>query len=378
MSEYTLPGKYHEFLTGFIFTVMQDKPEDLVQYAAEYFTKLKNNSEVADQYRTMSSNSNRKSSTGSVDDSDDEPFVPPITPRGRRQAVAAESYDPTKESDVEITSYPKTAEQLKSLEKSVKNILLFKTVDSKQRGVLLKSFFKRDVVAEELIIKQGDDGDNFYVIDSGKYNIFIEGEEERKLIASLDGKGSFGELALMYNCPRAATIIAASDGVVWCLDQKVFRAIVVTAAAKQRQQFEEILERVPMLAELTTYERMNLADSLDLQRFPDGKCIIREGDRAHQMYFIMEGKVKITVKTSKDKMDERTVAYAREGEYVGELALVLQKPRVASVYAEGSVTCAVLDIAAFERLLGSCVDIMKRNFDVYEKERKRLGIHSIQ
>ncbi len=370
MSDLKLPIKYHEFLTEFISTVMQDKPEDLVNYAAEYFERLKN-SEDAEQYRTMSNG------IDSID-SDEEPFVPPVTPRGRRQAVAAESYDPTKENEVEIVSYPKTGEQLRSLEKSVKNILLFKTVDPKQREVLLKSFFRREVVEEELIIKQGDEGDNFYVIDSGKYDIFIEGDKDRKLVASLDGKGSFGELALLYNCPRAATIIATSDGALWCLDQKMFRKIVVTAAAKQRQQFEDILEKVPMLAELTAYERMNLADCLDLQRFPDGKCIIREGDEAQHMYFIMEGKVKITVKTNKDKLDERTVAYAREGEYVGELALVLQKPRVASVYAEGNVTCAVLDIAAFERLLGPCVDIMKRNFDVYEKERKRLGIHGIK
>ncbi len=370
MSEIKLPTKYHEFLTGFIFTVMQDKPEDLVCYAADYFEKLKN-SDAAEQFRTMSASSNSS-------DTDDEPFVPPIKPRGRRQAVAAESYDPTKENDIEIISYPKTVQQLKSLEKSVKNILIFKSVDQKQRKVVLDSFFKRDVVTEEMIIRQGDEGDNFYVIESGRYDIFIEGAEERKLVATLDGKGSFGELALLYNCPRAATIVAATDGVVWCLDQKVFRAIVVTAAAKQRQQFEEILESVPMLAEITSYERMNLADALELQRFSDGKCIIREGDKAHNMFFIMEGKVKITVRLNKQSLEERTVAYAKAGEYVGELALVLQKPRVASVYAEGPVACAVLDIAAFERLLGPCVDIMKRNVDVYEKERKRLGIQCIK
>ena len=249
MSDLTLPSQYHEFLTGFIFKVMQDKPEDLVCYAADYFEKLKN-SDAAEQFRTMSASSNSS-------DTDDEPFVPPIKPRGRRQAVAAESYDPTKENDIEIISYPKTVQQLKSLEKSVKNILIFKSVDQKQRKVVLDSFFKRDVVTEEIIIRQGDEGDNFYVIESGRYDIVIEGAEERKLVATLDGKGSFGELALLYNCPRGATIIAATDGVLWCLDQKVFRAIVVTAAAKQRQQFEELLESVPMLAEITKYERMN-------------------------------------------------------------------------------------------------------------------------
>lgn len=359
-------------MTDFIFTVLQDEPEDIVNYAARYFELLRD-SEAGKKYREMNS---RKESNY---ESDDEDFIPPPPrPRGRRQAVAAESYDPTKASNVEIVSYPKTDKQLKFLEKAVQDILFFKSVDKKQLQVVLSSFFPREVNEGELIIKQGDDGDNFYVVETGVYDIFIENGSDSKKIATIDGKGSFGELALMYNCPRAATIKAVSKGTLWCLDQKVFRAIVVTAAAKQRQKFEELLEKVPMLADLKAYERMNLADALDVKTIPDGKRIICEGDAAQHMYFIMEGKVKIAVRPDKSKVEERTIAYAKDGEYFGELALVLNKPRVASVYAEGDCALAVLDTAAFERLLGPCVEIMKRNIDVYEKERKRLGLHSIQ
>ena len=372
MNVYRLPAYFHELLTDFVFTVLQENPEDLVSHAARYFELLRD-SEAGDKYRTKPIDQVKD-----MDSDNDEPFVPPTRPRGRRQAVAAESYDPTKQNNVEIVSYPKTDKQLKFLEKAVKDILIFKTVDSKQLKVVLSSFFHRKVEESEVIIQQGDDGDNFYVVETGIYDIFIEGDTGRKKIATIDGKGSFGELALMYNCPRAATIVAVTNGALWCLDQKVFRAIVVTAAARQRQRFEEILENVPMLAELTAYERMNLADALDVKLFTDGKCIIREGDEAQNMYFIMEGKVKISVRPDKSKLEERTVAYARDGEYFGELALVLNKPRVASVYAEGDVTLALLDIAAFERLLGPCVEIMKRNIDVYEKERKRLGLHGIK
>ena len=69
---------------------------------------------------------------------------------------------------------------------------------------------------------------------------------------------SFGELALMYNCPRNATIIAQSEGILWALDQAVFRRIVVGAAARKRRSYESLLEGVPMLSELTEYERANL------------------------------------------------------------------------------------------------------------------------
>ncbi|KAK2145743.1 hypothetical protein LSH36_660g03034 [Paralvinella palmiformis] len=51
-----------------------------------------------------------------------------------------------------------------------------------------------------------------------------------------------------------------------------------------------------------------------------------------------------------------------------ELALVTHKPRAASAYAVGIAKCAVLDVGAFERLLGPCMDIMKRNIEGYEEQ----------
>jgi cAMP-dependent protein kinase regulator len=55
-----------------------------------------------------------------------------------------------------------------------------------------------------------------------------------------------------------------------------------------------------------------------------------------------------------------------------ELALITNKPRAASVYAVGPVTCAALDVGAFERLLGPCMEVMKRNFEHYEEQLMRL------
>lgn len=55
---------------------------------------------------------------------------------------------------------------------------------------------------------------------SGTFNIFVKGEGTEKLVGCYDNRGSFGELALMYNTPRAATIIATSPGALWCLVSK--------------------------------------------------------------------------------------------------------------------------------------------------------------
>lgn len=327
---------------------------------------------------------NNHHNEASVDDNmtehEDEPAFKPPPKRGRRQAVAAESYDPTSDNATEesVIFYPKTEQQLECLRQAASNIIFFKKCDEEQRKILFNAMFEKQVQVDDVIIRQGDDGDNFYVIEKGEYDIFVTDSVTggEKKVATLT-EGFFGELALLYNCPRNATIISASnDGVLWGLDQKTFRQVVVKATARKRAKFEELLKGVSMLDSLKGYELMNLTDALDEVSYESEQPIIHEGDEASEMYFIMEGKVVVRALDKRSNTQKEIVVLDR-GQYFGELALVLKKPRVASVYALTSETkCAVLDINAFERLLGPCVDIMKRNIVKYEEERQRLGINS--
>ena len=113
---------------------------------------------------------------------------------------------------------------------------------------------------------------------------YISENGEDKKVHQYDNAGSFGELALMYNTPRAATIIAASEGIIWGLDRTTFKNIVVRQAFKKRQLYESLLEEVPVLKELTTYERMNVADALKARSFKDGEYIIRQGEEGDEFY----------------------------------------------------------------------------------------------
>jgi cAMP-dependent protein kinase regulator len=72
----------------------------------------------------------------------------------------------------------------------------------------------------------------------------------QKLIHTYHDKGSFGELALLYNQPRAATIQAASEGSLWALDRQTFRRIILKSAFKKRKMYESLIDCVPMLKTL--------------------------------------------------------------------------------------------------------------------------------
>lgn len=118
---------------------------------------------------------------------------------------------------------------------------------------------------------------------------------------------------------------------------------------------------------------MSTTDALQSKVFEDGELIIKQGDVADCMYFVEEGRVRIVMRGKPEANhltgeEEVEVNIIEKGGYFGELALVTHKPRAASAYAMGRVKCAVLDVQAFERLMGPCMDIMKRNIDVYEEQ----------
>uniref|UniRef100_A0A0P4WE47 cAMP-dependent protein kinase type II regulatory subunit n=1 Tax=Scylla olivacea TaxID=85551 RepID=A0A0P4WE47_SCYOL len=298
---------------------------------------------------------------------------PPLNRFSRRKSVFAEAYDPEEDDDEgERIIHAKSDEQRQRLSESVKTIFLFRSLDQDQMSEVLDAMFERVVTDGEYVIKQGDDGDNFYVIESGVYNIFVKGDHdpEPALVGKYDNAGSFGELALMYNLPRAATIQAVSSGSLWAMDRNTFRRILLKSACRKRKMYECLLESVPMLKTLEKYERMNLADALVTKVYEDGDRIIMQGDVGDGMFFVEDGTVRVTM--TKDDNQEKEISRVTVGGYFGELALVTKKARAASVFAVGKTKVAFLDVEAFERLLGPCMDLMKRNIEDYENELLRI------
>ncbi|XP_041347762.1 cAMP-dependent protein kinase type II regulatory subunit-like isoform X3 [Gigantopelta aegis] len=388
---FEIPEGLTDLLQEFTVSVLREKPSptDLVQFAADYFNKL-NNKNNDDKTTALGKQCvhfipRTDDDTESMETEDDEESSPSEIPpqyrnTNRRKSVASETYDPEADDDEDDSKpvqiiHPKSDEQRKRLSDAVRSILLFRALDSEQISEVLDAMFEVKVQPGHHVIDQGDDGDNFYVIDSGRYDIFVNCDGKDKKMGAYDGHGSFGELALMYNLPRSATIVATSPGTLWAMDRGTFRRIVLKNAFMKRKLYESLLENVPMLKALTVYERMNVADALVSREYQDGQQIIKEGDAADCMFFVEEGEARVGVMdkdddggSEYDKTREVELKRYSKGDYFGELALVTHNPRAASVYSVGRTKCAVLDVGAFERLLGPCMDIMKRNINEYEEQ----------
>ncbi|CAM5125447.1 unnamed protein product [Eretmochelys imbricata] len=380
-----IPPGLTELLQGYTVEVLRHRPPDLLGFAADYFTRLRDARDqeaaaggrkaVSFDGEPMQTESNGEEEPGRDDEDEDSDFEPPVINRfNRRVSVCAEAFNPDEEEeDTEPrVVHPKTDEQRCRLQEACKDILLFKNLDQEQLSQVLDAMFERKVKPQEHVIDQGDDGDNFYVVERGLYDIFVTRESQPRCVGRYDNHGSFGELALMYNTPRAATIVATTEGALWGLDRVTFRRIILKNNAKKRKTFELFIESVPLLKSLEVSERMKIVDVIGEKVYRDGERIISQGDKADSFYIVESGEVKILIKsktmTSKDANQEVEIAQCQKGQYFGELALVTNKPRAASAYAVGDVKCLVMDVQAFERLLGPCMDIMKRNITHYEEQ----------
>ncbi|XP_055077940.1 protein kinase, cAMP-dependent, regulatory, type II, alpha, B [Periophthalmus magnuspinnatus] len=354
-----IPTGLKELLQAFTVEVLHHKPDNLVEFAVQHFSSLletqnKNSQQSNQQPKKLSFRSAKrgvtfenKSDQTKEKEKDEEESTDKCTTGkySRRVSVCAEAYNPDddEEDDSEPrVVHPKTDIQRRRLQDACRDILLFKTLEQEQFSEVLDAMFEVQVKPEEHIIDQGDDGDNFYVIEKGVYDIFVKKGDKDLCVGKYDNKGSFGELALMYNTPRAATIVATQEGALWALDRATFHRLIVKNNAKKRKMYEAFIECVPLLTSLEISERMKIVDVLGIRVFKDGDCIIKEGDQADCFYIVESGEVKIMIKNvNKTVQDGAEVEVARctRGQYFGELALVTNKPRAASVYAVGEAKC---------------------------------------
>lgn len=138
------------------------------------------------------------------------------------------------------------------------------------------------------------------------------------------------------------------------------RRIVQKGAQDRYHAFMALIDTVPMLMSLRPHERMKLCDALVPRYHQRGDCIVSAGDGMH---FVEEGVVGVFVTSDTGKRVR--VNRIGKGGYFGELSLITGHARPASVYAECHVKLAFLDAAAFERMLGPCMEILKRDVHNY-------------
>merc|ERR1712048_6117 len=144
-----------------------------------------------------------------------------------------------------------------------------------------------------------------------------------------------GDLAVLYNAPRAATVIAKEDSVLWSIDRNCFTHLVKNAAQTAVARRVAFLKEVPLLKGLTPDEVSNLCDALVVKYYPEESNIITEGENGKQFFIVESG-------SCEARKNGETVFTYHPKDYFGERALLKDCPRAASVVTIEATTVLVL------------------------------------
>lgn len=291
----------------------------------------------------------------------------------RRQGFAAESV-----SNDTIRNYVKPVYAKDSQTKSrIKDVLLsndkmsvlFGHLDSSALDDVLNAFQVLDFKMSEDIIKQGDEGDRLYICAEGTVDVHVRRgppespDDKGPKVVSLGAGALFGELALLYQAPRAATVTIASPScTTWALDREPFKMLLAGASTKKLEKYEGFLTEVAVLKSLNHYELAKLSELLDSRLFDEGEEIIKQGDPGDEFFIIEDGTCSAYIR---DESGEKEVKEYGQGDYFGEIALLKDGPRTASVRATSDVEVLVLSKEDFTNVLGPIQDILVGNIDAY-------------
>lgn len=289
-------------------------------------------------------------------------------PHASRQSVSAESYNASQgRGSFKAKIVPKTAEVKMRLKELLSKIFIFSQLGQREMDVILSAMDFKKYKEGETVIKQGDPGNELYIVEKGKLSCSkVTATGETLQLKTYQPGEFFGELALLYNSPRAATIKALENVELVTLDRETFNHIVRDSMVSNLGKFEKFLSEVPLLKDLNEYERAKLSDSLVQKTFAPGETVIKEGEPGNCFFLVVEGKA-TAYKTNFNTNKQEEVYFYEEKSYFGELALLKDEPRAATIIAKTPLTLACIDRNSFKRLLGPVEDIMRRNAEKYKK-----------
>jgi cAMP-dependent protein kinase regulator len=294
--------------------------------------------------------------------------------RGKRKSVSATTVTADQIKEYKKPVYAKdeatVASLAEMLQQNEKMQVLCGHLDKNQLLDVVNAFYSREYLAGAEIIRQSDEGTCLYIIAAGNVDIYVarrqpDGTDISSKVATFFPGQLFGELALMYNAPRAATVVASENPVsTWVLDANDFKMLLAQSSQAQYAKYEGWLREVSIFQTLNHFELAQLADIIESELYDVDEVIVQQGDVGDKFYILEEGTC--TAYITGDAGEQRVKDYHKQGEYFGEIALLTAAPRKATVRATGQ-GCSVASLSQenFTALLGPIATILKDHVDKY-------------
>jgi len=220
----------------------------------------------------------------------------------------------------------------------------------------------------EIIFKRNDYSNTFYTIFSGQVGIQIDPNDKNQVV-SLNQGDFFGEMGLISGRRRAATIIALKDCVVFETPRRTMLKLIQSV-----ESVKSTLDKVSMLRQIQTHlapgvdsdDLAELVDTAEIKNFKTGEIIFNQGDPGNNMHLIRSGSCTVSVKVAGKDI---VLNYVPSGNYVGEMALLSDQPRTATVRAAHNTETISLSGEVFKKVMDNNLAVRSL---VESKYRERI------
>jgi CRP-like cAMP-binding protein len=256
------------------------------------------------------------------------------------------------DGDFKAPVHPKSESDVAFLDQALGSNFIFSDLSDGERKMLIDAMQKESAGEGDIIIKQGDTGDFFYICQKGKISFICDGQA----VGSCGSGGSFGELSLLYDSPRAATCMSGADTVLWKVDQGTFRHLLARSAMEGEASILEVLTKIDLFKDLDRQTIKKFADVLSTVKYKEGQKIVEKGQQGDVFYIVKSGQVRVhDIGLGDASFDDEV---HQPGYWFGERALMTGNPRAATVTAMTEVDVFACDRDTFETTIGSLESIL--------------------
>lgn len=216
--------------------------------------------------------------------------------RNKRIAISAETSD--KKTDVDLNSVSKTTkspESRKLITNAFQRNKFLKHLEDTQVHEIVMYMFTKSYKSGDYIIKEGESGNALFVINKGTLQVH---QGDKNLGGPMQPGVLFGELAILYDCTRTASVKALEDVEVWTIERQVFQSLMKNTGNQRRDEHYHFLKSAPIFKGLDTEKLYKITEVCEEETFEEGEYIIREGERGDSFFIIKEGTCFINIMKS--------------------------------------------------------------------------------
>lgn len=230
-------------------------------------------------------------------------------------------------------------------------------------GLLVDTMECFQFSAGDTVVREGDVGTYFFVTETGSLEVSVQGKPLNTL-----GRGqAFGGLALLYNCPRTATVIAKEAARIWGANGDAFKKAMQENSQKHSHENRKYLDSMSMFDGLSLQQKSLLSETMQLEVCHAGNRVITAGETARALYFVKKGELSVysgaSVNAAGKVSGGRLESKLTSGDYFGQHAVIFSETHSLTVVADQQCELYSLGIENLREVLGDdLAEVLEQSF----------------